>query len=49
MLYSIIETTKANGLDPYAYLRKVLIRLLHCETVDDIERLLPENIKLAAI
>jgi transposase len=49
MLYSIIETAKANDLEPYAYLRTVLTRLPHCETVDDIEKLLPENIELATI
>ena len=49
MLYSIIETAKANGLEPYAYLRTVLTRLPHCETVEDIEKLLPENIELAVI
>ncbi len=43
------ETAKANGLEPYAYLRAVLTRLPHCETVEDIEKLLPENIELAAI
>ncbi|MEQ3633720.1 IS66 family transposase [Thalassolituus sp.] len=49
MLYSIIETAKANELEPYAYLRTVLTRLPHCETVEDIEKLLPENIELAVI
>ncbi|WP_420895248.1 transposase domain-containing protein, partial [Thalassolituus oleivorans] len=32
-----------------AYLRTVLTRLPHCETVDDIGKLLPENIELAVI
>ena len=44
MLYSIIETAKANDLEPYAYLRTVLTRLPRCESVEEIEQLLPENI-----
>lgn len=43
LLYSIIETAKANDLEPYAYLRKVLTLLPQCKTVEDIEKLLPEN------
>lgn len=38
MLYGIIETAK---IEPYAYLRAVLTRLPHCETLADIEKLLP--------
>ncbi|MEQ3703521.1 MULTISPECIES: transposase domain-containing protein [Thalassolituus] len=49
MLYSIIETAKANELESYAYLRTVLTRLSHCETVEVIEKLLPENIELEVI
>ena len=40
-LYSIIETAKANGLEPYAYLRYLFAELPTAETVDDIEALLP--------
>jgi transposase len=40
-LYSVIETAKANGLEPYAYLRKVLGELPAATQVDDIEALLP--------
>ena len=43
-LYSLIETAKANGLEPYAYLREVFTRLPAAATVDDIEALLPFNI-----
>lgn len=49
MLYSMIETAKANKLEPYVYLCTVLAQLPQCETVDDIEKLLPENIALAVI
>jgi transposase len=43
-LYSLIETAKANGLEPYAYLREVFTRLPAAGTVEDIEALLPFNI-----
>ena len=49
MLYRMIETAKANELEPYAYLRTVLAQLPQCETVDDIEKLLPENIELEVV
>lgn len=40
-LYGIIETAKANGLEPYAYLRNLLEQLPHAKTVADFEALLP--------
>ncbi|XP_014680377.1 PREDICTED: uncharacterized protein y4jD-like [Priapulus caudatus] len=43
MLYSIIETAKANGLEPYAYLKLLFTKLPSCETVEDVEELLPWN------
>ncbi len=43
-LYSLIETAKANGLEPYAYLRRVFTELPQAETVEAIEALLPGNI-----
>ncbi len=45
-LYSLIETAKANGLEPYAYLRNVFTELPRAECVDDIEALLPWNIEI---
>ncbi len=45
-LYSIIETAKANGLEPYAYLRVLFAKLPQATTVDKIEMLLPGNIAL---
>jgi len=44
-LYSLIETAKANGLEPYAYLREVFTKLPQALSVEDIEALLPWNIK----
>ena len=46
MLYSVIETAKANGLEPYVYLRTLFMRLPCCETVVDFERLLPWNVEI---
>lgn len=42
-LYSLIETAKANGQEPYAWLRHVLERLPAANSVEDIEALLPWN------
>ena len=42
--YSLIEATKANGLEPYAYLRYLFEELPRAETVEAIEALLPGNI-----
>ncbi len=43
-LYSLIETAKANGLEPYAYLRYLFAELPKAETVGAIEALLPGNL-----
>lgn len=44
-LYSLIETAKANGLEPYAYLKRVFTELPNATCFRDVDRLLPENIK----
>ena len=44
IIYSVIETAKANGLEPYAYLRKVFTDLPSAQTVEQIEVLLPWRI-----
>ena len=41
MLYSIIETAKANGQEPYAYLKLLFTQLPRCTTVEEVEGLLP--------
>ena len=46
MLYSVIETAKANGLEPYAYLRTLFTQLPGCETVENYESLLPWNVDI---
>lgn len=43
-LYSLIETAKANGLEPYAYLRHLFTELPKAETVEAIEALLPSKL-----
>ena len=45
--YSLIETAKANGLDPHAYFREVLTELPYADSVEKLEALLPWNIKLS--
>jgi len=45
-LYSLVETAKANNLEPYEYLRAMLKRLPYAETAEDIEGLLPWNIEM---
>jgi len=46
IIYSLIETAKANGLEPYAYLRHVLQYIGAADTVEQIEALLPWLIRL---
>ena len=43
--YSLIETAKANGLEPYAYIRYVLEHIAAADTVEKLEMLLPWNAK----
>ena len=42
-LYSLIETAKAAGLEPYAYLKRVFAELPTATTLAEIEALLPWN------
>jgi len=48
-LYGLIETAKANGLEPYIYLRHVFKALPKVESVDDVEALLPWNVDAQTI
>jgi transposase len=43
MHFSLIQTAKVHGHDPYRYYEIVLKRLPHCKTVEDYEKLLPWN------
>lgn len=44
-LYSVIETAKANGLEPYGYVRKIFTELPQATSLEQIEALLPWNCK----
>jgi len=43
-LYSLIETAKANGLEPYKYLRYLFEKLPFALSEDDYGKLLPQNL-----
>ena len=43
--YSLIETARANSMEPYAYLVSILERLPYADTVEKLEELLPWNLK----
>jgi transposase len=45
-LYSLIETAKANGLEPYTYLKRVFMELPNATTLEQIENLLPWNLTI---
>jgi len=45
-IYSLIETAKANQLEPYQYLRHIFTELPKVTTADQIEALLPWNVNL---
>jgi transposase len=44
-IYSIIETAKANGLEPYHYLCYLFEKLLFVQSTEELKNLLPQNIK----
>jgi transposase len=46
-LYSLIESAKANGIEPHAYLTTLFEKLPTLTTVEHFEALLPWNIKAA--
>ena len=43
-LYSLIETAKANGLEPYQYLRYLFEKLPYAQNDEDYKALLPQNL-----
>jgi len=43
-LYSIIETAKGNGLEPYWYMRYLFEKLPNYQNYDEIYKLLPKKI-----
>ena len=44
LLYSLIETAKANNCEPYSYLRHIFAHLPRAHTLADYEALLPWNV-----
>jgi transposase len=47
VIYSLVQTAKANGVEPYIWLRRVMRDLPAAKTVDDVEALLPWNFHAA--
>ena len=45
VIYSVLETAKASGVEPYTWLRRVLRDLPAAKTVEQVEALLPWNVK----
>ena len=45
MLYTLIETAKANGLEPRAYLNHLFEKLPDAKGAEAISALLPQNLK----
>ena len=43
-IYSLIETAKADGLEPYAYLRFLFERLPRATGEDELRALLPQHV-----
>jgi len=43
MIFSIVETAKANDLEPFAYLKEVIAKLPLCNSLDEVSELLPHN------
>jgi transposase len=46
VLYSLVETAKANGLEPYQYLRFLFERLPYANTTEDYRKLTPQHVNL---
>jgi len=44
--YSLVESAKANNLEPYAYLQHVLAHIAAADTVEKLEALLPWNVEV---
>ena len=49
IIYSLVETAKANGIEPYTWLRHVLEHLPAARTADEMDKLLPWNFHAATL
>jgi hypothetical protein len=47
--YSLVETAKANKLEPSVYIQHVLERIADADTLEKLEALLPWNVKLERV
>jgi hypothetical protein len=47
-LYSLVETAKANGVEPHAYLSHLFTDLPKVSRVEQLEALLPWSVKIGA-
>jgi transposase len=45
-LYSVVQTAKANRLEPWAYLQHLFAELPKAKTFDDVDALLPDRLKI---
>ena len=46
-LYTLLQCAKANGLEPYTYMRRVFTELLKAQALPDIEALLQTRLNPA--
>ena len=46
--YSLIESAKTNGLEPFEYIGYVLKELPYADTLEKLEALLPWNVKASS-
>ncbi|MFZ2301493.1 MAG: transposase domain-containing protein, partial [Gallionella sp.] len=44
IIYSLLQTAKANGIEPYTWLRRALRDLPAAKTLEEFESLLPWNL-----
>ena len=49
MIYSLLESAKANKLEPYKYLRYLFEKLPFAETIEDYRKLLPSSLSATEI
>ena len=49
IIYALVETAKANSIEPYTWLRLVLEHLPAASTADEMEKLLPWNFHAATL
>ena len=45
--YSLIETAKANNLDPQTYIKHILDHIAAADTLEKLEALLPWKVELS--